>query len=54
MDMTKEIVQNSEMPVSIRQSILTLTYKTGELLKNYRPISLNNYGYKIIAFVLTG
>ena len=35
-------------------AVAQLIFKNGnsQLLKNYRPISLTNYGYKIIAFVL--
>ena len=42
------------LPRSSRRSVLTLIYKKGDkdLIKNCRPISLSNYDYKIIAFVL--
>ncbi len=38
----------------MRKAILALLFKKGDdtLLKNYRPISLLNYDYKIICFVL--
>ena len=37
-----------------KKSLITLIFKKGEntLLKNYRPISLTNCDYKILAFVL--
>jgi len=43
------------LPISIRKSVLGLIFKKGEkeLLKNYRPISLTNTDYKILAFVLS-
>ena len=43
-----------ELPHSTRHAIISLIYKKGDrrLLKNYRPISLTNTDYKIIAFVL--
>ena len=42
------------LPPSFRKIIMTLLYKKNErdLLKNYRPISLSNTDYKILAFVL--
>ena len=43
-----------ELPTSARHGILSLIHKSGDKcqLKNYRPISLMNTDYKIIAFVL--
>ena len=43
-----------ELPSSAKHAILSLIYKKGDrkLLTNYRPISLTNADYKIIAFVL--
>ena len=51
MEMIQETYDEEEMPSTMKQSILTLIYKKGDkhLLKNYRPISLTNYDYKIIA-----
>ena len=42
------------LPDSARKAIVTLIYKKGCNLElgNYRPISLTNYDYKIIAFIL--
>lgn len=41
------------MTYTQRQSVIPLVFKKGEKnsLKNYRPISLTNTDYKIIAFV---
>lgn len=50
-----ESYENGILPVTVRKSVLGLIYKKGEkeLLKNYRPISLTNTDYKILAFVLS-
>ena len=42
------------MPYTMRASVISLIFKKGErkLLQNYRPISLSNTDYKILAFVL--
>ena len=49
-----ESFEKTTLSLSQKTSILTLIFKKGdrELLKNYRPISLSNADYKIIAFVL--
>jgi len=54
MCMLKEAYEKNELPTSLNQSVLTLLYKKGDrkLLKNYRPLSLGTYDYKILAFVL--
>ena len=54
MKMINETFVYGELPDTMREAILTLIYKKGDkdLLKNYRPISLTNYDYKIIAFIL--
>ena len=43
------------LPDSLKPAVVTLLHKKDKKddLKNYRPISLTNYDYKIIAFVLT-
>lgn len=50
----KEIFKQKEMSESQKISVISLIHKKGEkqLLKNYRPISLTNTDYKIIACVL--
>ena len=42
------------LPISMRSAIIALLFKKGDVkfLKNYRPISLSNSDYKILAFVL--
>ena len=47
-----EIYDKNEMSFSQRLSIISLLHKKGDksLLKNYRPLSLSNIDYKIIAF----
>ncbi len=52
--MVKETYEKGEMAYTMRKALLSLLYKKGDetLLKNYRPISLTNYDYKIICFVL--
>ncbi len=53
-DMIHESFIHGELPDTLRKSVIALIYKKNdkELLKNYRPISLSNYDYKILAFVL--
>ena len=48
-----EIFQKGELSFSQRLSVLTLIHKKDDkkLLKNYRPLSLTNTDYKIIAFI---
>ncbi len=47
------IFEKKEMSFSQRLSIITLVFKKGDRydLKNYRPLSLTNTDYKIIAFI---
>ncbi len=53
-EMIKETFVHGELPYTLRKAILALLFKKGDttLLKNYRPISLTNYDYKILCFVL--
>ena len=55
MEMLDETYKYKQLPSSVSNAILTLIHKKDEkeLLKNYRPISLNNYDYKIISFALS-
>ena len=54
MDSYNEAFENNKLSDSHRRAVITLIFKKGEreLLKNYRPISLTNCDYKILAFVL--
>ena len=53
--MITESFEKDILPSSIRKSVITMIFKLGgrALLKNYRPISLTNCNYKILAFTLT-
>jgi hypothetical protein len=53
-NMIKECYTEGELSISMKRVIVALLFKKGEtwLLKNYRPISLTNADYKILAFVL--
>ncbi len=54
MNMVSEVQEKGIMPYTQRKALLALLFKKGDdtLLKNYRPISLTNYDYKIICFTL--
>lgn len=54
MGMLNESSKAGSLPTSLSKAIITLLFKSGDkqLVKNYRPISLCNYDYKIIASVL--
>ena len=54
-DMVNESFSKKTLPDSLTTAVISLLHKKGEryLLKNYRPISLTNYDYKIIAFALS-
>ena len=49
-----EIFKEENLTYSQKTAVISLIFKTGDrsLLKNYRPISLTNTDYKILAFVL--
>ena len=54
LNMIEETAVHGELAESMKEAILALIFKKGDrhLLKNYRPISLTNYDYKILAYVL--
>jgi len=54
-NMVIESFEKWELCESMKKAVVTLLYKKGEtnLLNNYRPISLTNCDYKLIAFVLS-
>mgnify|MGYP003692126559 CR=1 FL=1 len=49
----KEIMKNGEMTFSQRLAAISFIHKKGRknVLHNYKPISLTNTDYKIIAFI---
>ena len=53
-DIYNESFDNKELPLSLRRSVMTLIYKKDDKnnIENYRPISLTNTDYRILAFVL--
>ena len=50
----KRTFEIGEMPFTQRMCMILLLYKKGDRSNssNYRPISLTNCGYKILAFVM--
>ncbi len=50
-----EIFDNKKLPYCLAQAIFILFFKKGNDMDpaNYRPISLINFDYKILAYVLT-
>ena len=52
-DVLLTVYSNKELSFSQRLSIITVLFKKGDRcdLKNYRPLSLTNTDYKIIAFI---
>ena len=55
MSMLHECFVKGELSDTMKQALITLIFKGGDNLdlKNYRPISLTNYDYKILAFVIS-
>ena len=53
-EMYNECFENNMLPASMRKSLVTLTHKKDDKTKldNYRPISLTNTDYCILAFIL--
>ena len=53
-DLYNEISEIGRMPESMRQAVITCIYKKGKMedITNWRPISLINYDYKILAKVI--
>ena len=53
-DMINETYRTGHIPESSKLAVVSLIHKNGDpqLLRNYQPISLMNYDYKILAFVL--
>ena len=51
-----ESFENEILPISQRSAVLSLIFKNGDAedIANYRPISLKNVNYRILAFVLAG
>ena len=54
LNMLEESLLKGMLPVSTKRAVISLIFKKGDktLLKNYRPISLTNYDYKILTFIL--
>ncbi len=54
LEMIIESHKEGQLPDSLKKAVVTLIFKKGDNMKleNYRPISLTNYDYKIIAFIL--
>ena len=55
-DVYNQVFQNSSLSDSQKIEVIILPFKKGDklLLGNYRPISLTNADYKIIAYILSG
>ena len=53
-DVYNESYQNGSLPESQRMAVMSLIFKKGdeENIENYRPISLTNVDYRILAFTL--
>ena len=53
-ELYNEISEKGRMPEIMLQAVLTCIYKKGKMedITNWRPISLLNYDYKIIAKIL--
>jgi len=55
MSMLEECYVSGELCDTMKQALITLIHKGGDTaeVKNYRPISLTNYDYKILAFIMS-
>ena len=55
LEVYNESYTENALPESLRKSVISLLFKKGEKTNicNYRPISITNIDYKILAFVLT-
>ena len=53
-ELSLEIFQKGELSDSMKKGILSLLFKKGDrkLIENYRPLSLGNYDYKILAYII--
>ena len=53
-ELYNEISEKGRMPESMLQAVITCIYKKGKMedITNWRPISLLNYDYKILAKIL--
>ena len=54
-EMYNECFEKKELPISVRKSVITLIHKKDDKsdIANYRPISLTNTDYRIVARILS-
>ena len=54
LEVFNESFEQGELSTSQKRSVISLMFKKGDrrLLKNYRPLSLTNVDYRILAFIL--